>query len=202
MQSIHWSAREHTLGRVFTMQGIIFTKFAELVERTWGMETWNNVLASADLESEGAYTVAMQYSDDEMFALIGQLSNITHIPVNTLVENFGEFLFEHLFDYCPLEFSTDSNVLDFLETLNDVVHAEVMRVHPEAYVPKFDIERISENEMQLTYHSKRALCILCKGLIQGAAKHFKQNLSIGHPSCWLRGDKSCTFHLLLVNDPA
>ena len=78
------------------MQGIIFNVLGELVEETWGMETWNSLLEKVDPESQGAYTAGMQYPDNELLSLVAELSEVTKTPVPDLVEAFGTYLFPHL----------------------------------------------------------------------------------------------------------
>lgn len=179
------------------MQGIIFNVLGELVEETWGMETWNSLLEKVDPESQGAYTAGMQYPDNELLSLVAELSEVTKTPVPDLVEAFGTYLFPHLMRHCPIEIADHSTVLDFLDGLNDVIHAEVLRVHPDAYVPHFDIVRDGDDKMSLVYHSKRGLCPLCIGLFKGAAGNFDSQLTIDHPQCKHKGDENCVFDLAI-----
>jgi predicted hydrocarbon binding protein len=45
------------------------------------------------------------------------------------------------------------------------------------------------------YQSRRKLCSLAQGFIEGAAVHYGETLALEHPSCMLKGDAKCVFWL-------
>lgn len=173
------------------MQGAIFTTFSEMVIEKMGMSLWNEILEKVNPSSEGIYTNGMQYDDSEIMSYISELSKITQVDVTTLVRNFGEYLFTHLFNSCPVNISYINNLKDFLTCIDGVIHKEVKRVYPQAYLPTFDYSETAEGDLIMFYQSKRKLCHLSEGLILGAAKHFNQSISIDHPECMHDGAEKC-----------
>ncbi|MDX2368808.1 MAG: heme NO-binding domain-containing protein [Colwellia sp.] len=174
------------------MQGSIFTVFSEMVIEKLGIETWNELLDTVKPKSEGIYTKGMYYEDSEMMALVGALSKKTNIDVPTLVRTFGSYLFIHLFNSSPAKLSHIDNLKDFLRSIDSVIHKEVKRVYPQAYLPSFNYSETPEGDLVMIYHSKRKLCHLSEGLILSAASHFDEEVTITQPECMHNGAEKCT----------
>lgn len=173
------------------MQGSIFTVFSEMVIEKLGMETWNELLNTVKPESEGIYTNGMQYDDSEMMALVAALSAKTNIDSPSLVRTFGGYLFIHLYNSSPANLSHIDNLKDFLSSIDSVIHKEVKRVYPQAYLPSFAYTETPDGNLEMIYHSKRKLCHLSEGLILSAAAHFHEEVDITQPECMHHGAKEC-----------
>ena len=178
------------------MQGAVFTAFSDMVIEKLGMGQWNKILEEVSPESEGIYTSVAQYADDELIAMVVALSEDTGIPVPELVKSFGEYLFSILYENSPTDISHVDNLKDFLLLIDGVIHKEVKRLYPDAYLPTFDYSEGEEGQLIMYYESKRKLCHLSEGLIEGAAAQFGQKIRIDHPECMHRGDPKCK---LIVN---
>jgi hypothetical protein len=124
-------------------------------------------------------------------ALVSELSIITNIEPPVLVRAFGEYLFIPLFNSNPTDLSHITNLKDFLLCIDGVIHKEVKRVYPKAYLPTFEYSETDNGDLLMFYQSKRKLCHLSVGLITGAAKHFEQKISIEHPVCMHNGADKC-----------
>ncbi len=173
------------------MQGSIFTTLSKMVIDKWGIETWNELLDTIKPSSKGIYTKGMQYDDSEMTALIGALSKKTNIDTPSLVRTFGRYLFIHLYNSSPTNLSHIDNLKDFLLSIDLVIHKEVKRVYPQAYLPSFDYSITPDGDLVMFYHSKRKLCYLSEGLILSAASHFGEEVQITQPECMHNGAEKC-----------
>lgn len=173
------------------MQGSIYTTFADMVIEKMGMTVWNELLAIVAPQSQGVYTKGMYYDDAEIMALVTALSEKTNIDVPTLVKSFGEYLFSNLYQSSPANISHIDNLKDFLLAIDQVIHKEVKRVYPNAYLPSFEYSEADNGNLIMFYRSKRKLCHLSEGLIASAAKHFKQKITIKHPECMHHGADKC-----------
>jgi len=173
------------------MQGSIYTSFSEMVIENLGMSVWNELLLKVKPCSEGVYTNGMQYDDSEIMAFVSALSTITNTEPSILVRAFGEYLFINLFNNSPTNLSHVNNLKDFLICIDAVIHKEVKRVYPKAYLPKFEYTETANGDLVMLYQSKRKLCHLSEGLISGAAKHFDQIITIEHPECMHEGAEKC-----------
>ena len=70
------------------------------------------------------------------------------------------------------------NLFSFLNSIDQYIHPEVLKLYPEAELPRFQAEIKSENEMMLNYMSSKKMSDLAIGLIKGAANHFKEDVDV------------------------
>jgi hypothetical protein len=173
------------------MQGIIFNALEEFVLETANMEVWNSILASSNLKSGGIYTSGVNYEDSEIVSLATSLCEKLGIPLVDGLKLFGKYLFGFLLNRGPIELASYPNTQALLENLETVVHKDVKRIHPDAYTPFFVYTPINENEGELSYSSKRKLCFVAEGLLEGAAEHYGQSVQMTHFECMHDGAKSC-----------
>ncbi|MCB0062945.1 MAG: heme NO-binding domain-containing protein [Caldilineaceae bacterium] len=160
------------------MKGMIFTEFLEMVEETFSLEMIDKIIENAALPSGGAYTAVGTYHHSEMVQLVTNLSQETGIAIPTLLQSFGERLFQsfavkyaHFLEHAPSAF-------DFLEQLESYVHAEVKKLYPEAELPSFECARCAEHEMTMLYRSHRSLGDVAHGLIIGCFRYFEEDVQI------------------------
>jgi hypothetical protein len=159
------------------MKGIVFTEFLELVENDFGLEVVQQIIDGCELDTEGVYTSVGTYSHKDLFKMVGKLSEIKGIPVPALLTIFGEYFFNNLKDKYPV-FMEKSNLFNFLNSIDEYIHPEVLKLYPDAELPTFDTEIKSDNEMILNYMSSRKMSDLAIGLIKGAAKYFKEDVDV------------------------
>jgi hypothetical protein len=171
------------------MKGIIFDLLEEVVTGEYGDETWEQLLASTGLD--GAYTAVGSYPDDEMFALIRAATSALSIDADALLRWFGIRCMPLLADRYPAFFTPHTTTRAFLLTLNEVIHPEVRKLFPGAYAPSFDFAFPTEDTVELGYFSHRKMCSFAEGLIEGAAEHYAESVSIDQRECAKRGDERC-----------
>ena len=80
-------------------------------------------------------------------------------------------------------------------TINSIIHPEVRKLYPGADTPDFDFDTSSDEVLIMNYRSKRKLCALAEGFVEGAATHFGETVTIQHPLCLHRGDACCRLEL-------
>lgn len=159
------------------MRGLIFTELFELVEDRFGFELLDDIIVEANLPNDGAYAATGNYPFSELQSIVAKLHEHTNIPIETLLEVFGEYLFTKLFEAHP-QFSGLKDILDFLENVETYIHIEVKKLYPDAELPKFDIVSKDEKSFTFYYISAKQLHHLAKGLIVGASKYFDQPVEI------------------------
>ena len=79
-----------------------------------------------------------------------------------------------------------------MSSIEDVIHAEVRKLYPDAQLPRFHVERHDEEYLILRYESVRHLEDLASGLIAGTVDHYKQRIEVKRESA---GDGSERFVL-------
>ena len=159
------------------MKGIVFTEFLELVENKFGLKVVDQIIEGCDLESKGVYTSVGTYSHKDMFKMVGKLSEMKNIPVSDLLKMYGEYFFDVLSKGYP-QFMNQPNAFVFLESIDNYIHPEVLKLYPDAELPSFSSEMKGDNEMSLLYTSSRKMSDFAIGLIKGATKYFGEEVEI------------------------
>ena len=154
------------------MKGIVFTEFLEMVDAKFGMSMTEHIVASANLPSGGVYTSIGTYPHGEIVALVGRLSEATKIDVSDLVRAFGAHLTERFAVLFPQFFSSVPDLYAFLENVDNYIHEEVLKLYPDATLPKITTERGPDDSFVVIYRSERKMADLAEGLIDGAIAHF------------------------------
>lgn len=176
------------------MKGIIFNLLEQVVSRQYGEDAWDDLLDAAGLV--GAYTSLGSYPDEDLGKLVGVASRTLSIPANDIIRWFGREALPALAESYPAFFSPHTDTRSFLLTLNDIIHPEVRKLYPGVDVPEFEFDISSDETLRMGYGSHRKLCAFAEGLIEGAAAHFGQVVSIVQPHCMLRGDESCDLDIM------
>lgn len=171
------------------MKGIIFNLLEQVVIAEHGEEAWDSLLDAAGLE--GAYTAVGSYDDEELLKLVEVACKALGTDPDSLVRWFGRAAFPLLAARYPDFFVGHSNTRSFLLTLNDVIHPEVRKLFPGAYAPAFEFDESHQGQLGLAYYSHRKLCSFAEGLIEGAADHFGESVTIEQTECGKRGDERC-----------
>lgn len=173
------------------MKGIVFTLLEEIVAREHGEETWESMLDAAELE--GAYTAVGNYPDEEFMRLVAAGSSALGRGPDEIVRWFGRNAMPLFHQRYPELFEGHATTRSFVLTLNDVIHPQVRKLMPGAYVPEFEFDDSIADRLTIGYRSNRHLCSFAEGLIEGAAEHFGELARIEQTECQKRGDDRCVF---------
>ena len=160
------------------MKGIVFREFIDMVEETFDEEMVDTIISKSDPKSGGIYTTVGTYDHTELVSLVVSLSEETDLPVQALVEAFGNFLFGRFFELFPIFFNHNTS-FEFLNTIHDVVHVEVLKLYPDATLPDF-VSKISDDgkTLHFEYHSPRHFADLAVGLMKGSFDHWNESVTI------------------------
>lgn len=160
------------------MKGMVFTEFMEMMDHEFGPELAEQVLEASQLPSGGIYTAVGTYHHDELLALVQQLSLATAIPAPELVRSFGRYLFGRFADMYARFFEGVTSSFQFLEKVDNHVHVEVLKLYPEAELPRFSPQRLDDRRMIFDYRSRRPFADLAEGLILGCAAHYGDRVQL------------------------
>lgn len=175
------------------MKGVIFNLLEEVVTQEFGAETWETLLEKAQLD--GVYTSLGSYPDEDLFKLVEAASGALNQSPHDVIRWFGSKAIHLLAKKYPALFAKHRATRPFILTLNGIIHPEVRKLYPGADAPDFDFDTSSPDLLVMSYRSKRKLCALAEGLIEGASDHFGEAVSIQHPQCMHRGDECCRLEL-------
>src|SRR5437016_3587192 len=121
------------------MKGIMFTTLNDMVIDKYGFEVWEELLQIVKPTSRGSYTAGGRYPYSELQAIIVALSQIKKIEVTKLLEIYGLYMFSVLAQKYPI-FLQNVTLKEFLKSINDVIHLEIKKLHPDADLPTIKYE--------------------------------------------------------------
>jgi len=171
------------------VKGIIFNLVEDVVCDAHGDQVWDQLLTDAGLE--GGYTSMGDYPDEELHALVGAASQALGVPADEVVRTLGHGAVLGLSELYPQFFTPHRHTIDFVVTLNDVIHPEVRKIHRRADPPEFVFTRVGDDELLVEYQSRRGLCALADGMLGGAAVYYREQATVTHEQCTHRGDPVC-----------
>lgn len=160
------------------MKGIVFTSFLELVEEKFGYDMVDRILIASDLPSGGIYTSIGTYEHQEMVQLVTALSKETGVPVSDLLKTYGIHFFPVLSNGYPHFISDAKSAFDLLGSIEHHIHVEVIKLYPDAELPRFEIRQIDAQTLEMIYKSKRKLADLAEGLIRATFEHYHEQAQI------------------------
>jgi heme-NO-binding protein len=172
------------------LKGVVFDLLEQAIVRDHGEDAWDDLLEKAGLV--GAYTTLGSYPDDHLSRLVTHAAEAFQMPAQDVIRWFGREALPMLAASYPEFFTPHATTRAFLLTLNDIIHPEVRKVYPGADVPWFEMGETADGDLVMGYGSHRRLCSFAEGLIQGAAAHYAEPVTIQQPICMLRGDPACS----------
>jgi hypothetical protein len=175
------------------MKGVVFNLLEEMVEQEFGLEVWEALLDATG--QDGVFVSTETYSDEQLVSLVVAAHEKSGIPVNDLIRAFGKFMFPRFHQQNPGFFKPGMTLKEFLLSVDQVIHVEVRKLHPDAGLPQFQYESETDAELTMIYSSPRKMCMLAEGLVCGAAEHFQTEYSLDHSECMHDGADACRLHL-------
>lgn len=160
------------------MKGVVFTEFLEMVEEQFGYEMVDEIIVKSKVPSGGSYTAVGTYDHSEMISLVMALHHSSEISVSDLLKSYGQRLFGRFHNLYPQFFDGEKDALTFLEYIDSYIHVEVLKLYPDAQLPRFISERVSDKQLVMTYKSDRKMADFAHGLILGCLSHFKEDAQV------------------------
>jgi hypothetical protein len=173
------------------VKGVIFTHLQEMIESEQGFQVWDAILERCDLASGGVFVATERYPDEELFAIVTELSTVTDTAINDLLGVFGEYLFVNLHKSMPPEVFAPLTLWDLLKGLDSIIHMEVKKLDKKAQPPSLTVVRSSDKEMVLEYRSSKKLCHLAMSMLKSAAAMFDEDVTLAMPLCIHDGHDHC-----------
>jgi hypothetical protein len=126
-----------------------------------------------------------------MDALVEAASSALGVPADDVLVWFGRSCMPLFASTYPGVFEGHDSARSLILALNDVIHPEVRKLFPGAYVPEFDYDASQPDGLRISYTSKRRLCSFAEGLILGACDHYGETAQVTHQECMKSGSATC-----------
>ncbi|MEX2584643.1 MAG: heme NO-binding domain-containing protein [Gemmatimonadota bacterium] len=183
------------------MHGVIFSELRKYVDTRLGSDAWNQLLTQAQLGNR-MYLPIQEYPDGDMVALVGAASEVTGLPKEAILEDFGEFIAPSLLGLYRTLVKPEWKTLDLLENTEQTIHSVVRARNPGAKPAQLQAVRTGPDVVDLTYNSERQLCAVAKGILKGIAAHYDEELAITEKECMHDGADACRMEVRVVTPGA
>ena len=160
------------------MKGIIFREFLEMAELKFGYKLVDEIILTTPIKSNGIYTSTGTYDHTELFVMGNALSEKTGIPLQQLFVLFGKHAFQVFSQSFGHLISPFNDPFQFLASVENTIHREVLKLYPEADLPSFKADIKNEGEMVMIYKSSRKMADFAEGLIIGCFDYYKIEVAI------------------------
>ena len=127
------------------MKGVLFSIVEDAISAEHGAETWDKLVTSAGVD--GAYTSLGDYPDNEFYRLIEAGARELGISERELTRHLGHSALLALGARYPGFFAPHTRALDFVLTINDVIHPEVRKLHRKSDPPEFDFTLTADGDL-------------------------------------------------------
>lgn len=161
------------------MYGIVNKAIEELIVEKFGEEAWEKIHAKSGIDVE-FFLSNEPYDDSVTYALAVAATEVLELPLSEILIALGEFwvLNTGKKKYGALMEAGGSDLKQFLVNLPNF-HNRVSLIYPKLAPPEFAVSHVTENSLNLHYHSHRpGLKEFVRGLIQGLGKFYSTPVSI------------------------
>ncbi|GLV59315.1 hypothetical protein KDH_61420 [Dictyobacter sp. S3.2.2.5] len=181
------------------MHGLIFVTWEKYLVSRFGASLLTTYRAKIGEGPANAPLASRVYDDAMLLAGVGAVHELTHLPVDTLLREYGRyFLINGLTSSrCSYLLTQVNSGRDLLLTMRDA-HSQMRRVPDGLTPPVFGYEAVYDhnNSLTLIYDSDRQLCPVLWGAIEGAAERYGQKVRIQEKTCMRVGDDVCRFDIV------
>lgn len=181
------------------MKGIVFNILEDFICEGWGEDVYDEILGRCPLHTKEPFVGPHTYPDADLLMIVGKAAERLGLPVPDAIQAFGKFCFPRLAAKYPVFLKGHEHPKTFLKTIEGVIHVEVRKLLRDADPPRITFVDLGPDTLMLNYASKRALCPLFVGLLEGVADHFRTPIHRRETACMLKGAPACEFHLTFEN---
>jgi hypothetical protein len=181
------------------MHGLIFVTWEKYLAERFDSSLLNAYRKEIGETAATAPLASQVYDDATLLAGVGVACQLTHLPVDTLLREYGRFfmingLTRHL---CAYLLNQVHSGRDLLLTMRQA-HEQMSRTPDGLTPPLFGYEALPDNPrgLVLTYDSPRKLCAVLLGAIEGAAGRYGERVQIAERSCMKQGADACRFEVV------
>uniref|UniRef100_A0A2C9LF57 Heme NO-binding domain-containing protein n=1 Tax=Biomphalaria glabrata TaxID=6526 RepID=A0A2C9LF57_BIOGL len=138
------------------MYGHIHCVIKDLVTTQFGQEAWEVILNDAGLQEREHLMLFYHYDDSMTFKLVNSASKCLNLPVETVLEVFGDYFLVHClkYGYDDMLRTLGSDITSFIQNL-DSLHSLLALTYDKIVAPSFRCETQKDDSLTLHYYSAR-----------------------------------------------
>jgi hypothetical protein len=161
------------------MYGLVNKAMKGFVIKSFDESKWKLICNKAGFDDYD-FLSFKSYPDDLTYKLVGAASEELNMSPEKILEAFGEYwiLYTASEGYSDMLDVSGTTFPEFLGNL-DMLHFRVSNIMPELRPPMFTSKLITDNSIELDYHSDRAgLTPMVVGLLRGLGQRFNLTVTV------------------------
>jgi len=180
------------------VKGLVFNLFEDYIRDNLGDEKLEEILDGCALKTAEPFVGPGSYPDEDLLAIIDKTVAVMGTTHSQILHAYGRYCVPKLAQKYPAFFNQHRHPKTFLKTVNSIHSVEVKKLYADAEPPQFIIEDVSPDRLAMQYRSRRGLCHLVEGMIEGLAEHYDSPIRHVQHKCMLEGEQHCEFELIFV----
>ena len=154
------------------MKGTVVATWIQTARNVWGNEVTEKAMKKVGWQPDRLFSPTEDVDDAKPKGFVAEISALTGTTQDDIWLTIGKDNINTFFKIYPAFFKKE-NLYSFLRSMFDV-HVIITKRIPGANPPELLIKPLSETEAMLSYRSQRGMFGYLKGLLAGAAEHFKE----------------------------
>jgi len=179
------------------MHGSVCCIVKKFVETNHGPEAWDAMLEHAG-HSGLVLSPIGTYPDEAVFSLLGAGCELLQVELDDLLKTLGRFAGPELIGFAGNMLHPEWKTFELLSNVESLIHRTIRMQNPTAQPANIQSFRLSADEAQIVYSSRRGLCRLAHGIIEGIGDFFEEDISVREVTCTKQGHPFCTFEVKRV----
>ncbi|MCT9094690.1 heme NO-binding domain-containing protein [Haloarchaeobius sp. HME9146] len=171
------------------MHGILHKSLKGYVGENVAEATWNEVMDAAGIEPK-LYLPVTRYPDEEFTDAIAAIAAVTDHSEETIQRDVGRFLAPDILNTFKAHVKQGWGTREILAAL-DGIYKQIRKQDDESALPTVATSRLDPDTYVLEYRSEKRLCDLGKGIIEGIAAEYGDEVTISEEVCLHAGDDHC-----------
>lgn len=176
------------------MHGSICTIAKKFVEHHHGADVWNVLLEHAGCPG-ASFSPIGDYPDEQVVGILTAACELLDCELDALLIEIGRFAGPELVTLATNMLHPSWKTFELVSNLETLIHRTIKINNPTAQPAHIQAHRLDDDHIQVIYSSRRGLCSLARGILEGVAEHYGENVAIEEVSCTRNGDPFCTFTL-------
>jgi len=181
------------------MKGMFFTSLERYISDKYSSDDWEYILGNSELESGDIFISPEIYPDADFMTLVDNAVAYLKVDKEEFLRDFSRLSFHYYAEKYPKIVDTSLRPKEFLLQIQDIHQYEVKKLMNVAEPPVFTYEDPAPNKLIIHYYSKRKLCIVMDGLLQGFSEVYNCPIEYSQSTCMLKGDENCTFEITFLD---
>ncbi len=174
------------------MHGTIYCVTQRFVESNYGNQTWLDLLEQARCPVTHFSPVQI-YPDEYIGAIVGVACKALAVEPEFLLRELGKFAASELINFAHNLLHPSWKTFEVIMNVETLIHTTIKVQNSKAQPANIQSFRVGENEIEVVYTSRRGLCALAHGILEGMAEHYEEDITVDQITCTKEGNAFCTF---------